>query len=130
MSQPIAHHDQDRAPELAELHLPDKPDGPAAAAMLAAAIGIFVLGLLTVLSEASVALHDWLETWELGRGVGPLAGKTTIAVIAWALSWLILGVALRRKDVNLEAWFTTFVVLGTLGVLGTFPPIFLSFAVE
>jgi hypothetical protein len=130
MTHPIAHHDEDRAPELAELHLPDKPDGPAAAAMLAAGIGIFVLGLLTVLSEASVALHDWLETWESGRGVGPLAGKTTIAVIAWALSWLILGVALRRKDVNLKAWFTVSVVLGFLGVLGTFPPIFLSFAAE
>jgi hypothetical protein len=130
MTQPIAHHDEERAPELAELHLPDKPDGPAAAAMLAAGIGIFVLGLLAVLSEASVPIHDFLERWEFGRGVGPLAGKTTLAVIAWAFSWVVLGVVLRRKDVNLKAWFTFSVVLGILGVLGTFPPIFLSFAAE
>jgi hypothetical protein len=130
MSQPSMHHDDDRAPELAELHLTEKPDGPAAAAMLAAGMGIFVLGLLTVLAEASVPIHDFLERWEFGRGVGPLAGKTTIAVIAWALSWVILAAVWRRKDVNLRPWFTVSVILGILGVLGTFPPIFLSFAAE
>jgi hypothetical protein len=130
MSQPIAHHDEERAPELTDLHLQEKPDGPAAAAMLAAGIGIFVLGLLAVLSEASVPIHDFLESWELGRGVGPLAGKTTIAVIAWAVSWVILASVLRGRDVNLKAWFTVSVVLGILGVIGTFPPVFLSFGAE
>jgi fluoride ion exporter CrcB/FEX len=130
MSQPSTHHDEERAPELAELHLPDKPDGPAAAAMLAAGIGIFVLGLLTVLAEASVPIQDFLGRWELGRGVGPLAGKTTIAVIVWALSWVILAAVWRRKDVNLRAWFTVSLILGVLGILGTFPPIFKAFAVE
>jgi hypothetical protein len=128
MSQRIAHHDEDQAPELAELGLTDKPDGPAAAAMLAAGIGIFALGLLTVLNEVSEPLHDFLERMEFGRGVGPLAGKTLLAVAAWAVSWVILGVAWRRRDVNLRAWFSVSVILGILGALGTFPPIFLSFA--
>ena len=130
MSQRIAHHDEDQAPELAELNLPDKPDGPAAAAMLAAGIGIFALGLLTVLSEVSVPLHDFLERLEFGRGVGPLAGKTLLAVATWAVSWGILAALWRGKDVNLRSWFTVAVILGILGVLGTFPPIFLSFAPE
>lgn len=130
MNEASMHHDEERAPELAELHLHEKPDGPGAAAMLAAGIGIFVLGLLPVLSEASVPIHDFLERWQFGRGVGPLAGKTTIAVIAWALSWAILAALWRRKDVNLKAWFTVSLVLGILGALGTFPPIFLSFAGE
>jgi hypothetical protein len=128
VSQRIAHHDEEHAPELAELRLADRPDGPAAAAMLAAGIGIFGLGLLTVLSEVSVPIHDFLEQLEFGRGVGPLAGKTTLAVLAWALSWIVLALAWRGRDVNLKAWFTTALVLGILGVLGTFPPIFLSFA--
>jgi fluoride ion exporter CrcB/FEX len=131
MSQIDTHHDAERAPELADFHLPDKPDGPAAAAMLAAGIGIFALGLLTVLSEVSVPLHDWLESaWEMGRGVGPLAGKTTVAVIVWAVSWAILALLWRKKDPNLRTWFTVSLVLGILGALGTFPPIFLSFAAE
>lgn len=128
MSERIAHHDEDRAPELAELNLPDKPDGPAAAAILAAGIGIFALGLLTVLSEVSAPLHDFLERLEFGRGVGPLAGKTLLAVAAWAVSWVILATLWRGKDVNLRSWFTVALILGVLGALGTFPPIFLSFA--
>jgi hypothetical protein len=130
MNEMSTHHDEERAPELAELHMPEKPDGPGAAAMLAAGIGIFVLGLLTVLSEASVPTHDFLERWQFGRGVGPLAGKTIIAVLAWAVSWAIIAMVWRRKDVNLRAWFTVSLALGALGALGTFPPIFLSFAAE
>ncbi len=130
MSQQLEHHDEERAPELGELGLQDKPDGPAAAAMLAAGIGIFTLGLLTVLSEASVPVHDFLERFEFGRGVGPLAGKTILAVAAWAVSWVILALAWGGRDVNIKAWFTVSISLGILGALGTFPPIFLSFAPE
>lgn len=126
----MAHHDEDRVHELVELDLEDRPDGPAAAAALAAGFGIFVLGLLTVLSEVSVPLHDWLETWEFDQGVGPLAGKTTLAAIAWAVSWIVLAALLRKRDVNLKVWFLCSLVLGILGAVGTFPPIFLSFAPE
>jgi hypothetical protein len=124
----MAHHDEERAHELVELDLEDKPDGPAAAASLAAGIGLFALGLFTVLSEVSGPIHDWLEAWDFDQGVGPLAGKTTLAVIAWAASWIVLGIALRKRDVNIKAWFLFSLALGILGALGTFPPIFLSFA--
>jgi hypothetical protein len=123
-------HDVERAPELAELRLRDKPDGPAAAAMLAAGVGIFVLGLLTVLSEVSVPIHDFLESLDLGRGVGPLAGKTTLAALAWAVSWIVLGTAWRGKEVAIRGAFTVTVLLGILGAIGTFPPFFTLFAAE
>jgi hypothetical protein len=126
----MAHHDEERAHELVDLDLEDKPDGPAAAAAFAAGFGIFVLGLLTVLSEVSVPIHDWLETWEFDQGVGPLAGKTTVAAIAWAVGWIVVGALLWKRDVNLKAWFAISLVLGILGAVGTFPPIFLSFAPE
>jgi hypothetical protein len=122
--------DVERAPEIAELGLESRPDGPAAAAILAAGIGMFVLGLFTVLSEASVGIHDGLQGWEFDQGVGPLAGKTLVAVIVWAVSWIVLGFAWRRKDVNLKTWFWVAFVLGALGFLGTFPPIFTAFAAE
>ena len=122
------HHDKQKAPELDQLHLPDKADGPGAAAMLAAGIGVFSLGLLTTLNEVSEALHDWLQSFEMGRGVGPLAGKTTVAVIVWLIAWLIMGIAWRKRDINIRRVFWIGLVLGLLGVLLMFPPVFLAFA--
>ena len=122
--------DIDRAPEVAGLDVEERPDGPAAAAMLAAGIGMFTLGLLTVLNEVSTGLHDWLESWEFDQGVGPLAGKTTLSVIVWALSWIALAIGLRGRDVNLKTWFWVALVLGVLGFIGTFPPVFEAFAFE
>lgn len=122
------HHDEQKAPELDQLHLSDQPDGPGAAAMLAAGIGIFSLGLLTTLNELSEALHDWLQSFEMGRGVGPLAGKTTVAVIAWLIAWVILGFAWRKRDINIKRVFWIGLVLGLFGVVLMFPPVFLAFA--
>lgn len=130
MADEMSSHDETKVPELAELNLPDRPDGPGAAAMLAAGIGIFALGLFTTLNEASAALHDWFESWEFGRGVGPLAGKTTVAVIVWAIAWIVLHVAWSKKDVDLRRWFWIGLVLGILGAIGTFPPFFTAFAAE
>lgn len=118
----------EKAPEIAELGLSERPDGPAVAAMLAAGVGIFALGLLTVLSEASASVHDWLESWDFDQGVGPLAGKTTVAVIVWAVSWIVLAFGFRGKDVDVRGWFWLSLALGVLGLLGTFPPIFTAFA--
>ena len=47
------------------MYLDERPDGPGAAVMMAAG-RIFVLGLFTLLSEASVSIHDWLESLESG----------------------------------------------------------------
>ena len=115
-------------PELDALNLPAKPDGPGAAAMLSAGIGIFVLGLLTTLNEAWAALHDFLGKFEAGRGVGPLAGKTIIAVAAWAVSWAVLGTAWRGKDVDIRRMFTIGLILGIIGGVLTFPTFFEMFA--
>ncbi len=112
------------APELASLNLADKPDGPAAAAMVAAGIGIFMLGLLTTLAVPWADLKDFLADFQAGRGVGPLAGKTVLAVVVWAVSWGILHFRWRDKDVDLKKMFSIGVFLGIFGALGTFPPFF------
>jgi hypothetical protein len=115
------------APELASLNLADKPDGPAAAAMVAAGIGIFMLGLLTTLAVPWADLKDFLADFQAGRGVGPLAGKTVLAVVVWAVSWGILHFRWRDKDVDLKKMFSIGVFLGILGAVGTFPPFFERF---
>jgi fluoride ion exporter CrcB/FEX len=123
-----SHHDEQVAAELADLHLHDKPDGPGAAMMVSAGIGIFALGLLTVLAEASEDIRDWLRKWEWGQGVGPLAGKTTIASLVYIISLVLLWVIWRNKDVNLRTSFYVGLVLGVLGAVGTFPTFFQAFA--
>src|SRR4029453_7395002 len=55
-------------------------EGLAAAALLAAGAGAFVLGLLTTLAEASTGTADFLQ---FNDRVGPLSGKTIIAAIAY-----------------------------------------------
>jgi fluoride ion exporter CrcB/FEX len=122
------HHDEEIAPELVALDLPDKPDGPGAAMMISSGIGIFVLGFLTVLAEASEDAKTWLEEWEWDQGVGPLAGKTTIASLAYVLSLVALWVIWRQKDTDLKKALYVGLGLGGLGVIGTFPTFFQAFA--
>jgi len=122
-----APRDSDVAPELAELNLADKPDGPGAAMMISAGIGIFVLGILTVLAEASAGSKTWLQSWQWGVGVGPLAGKTTIASLAYLVSLAVLWGLWRNKSMNLKTSFYVGFGLGIIGALGTYPTFFQMF---
>lgn len=128
MTTSAGHHDEELAPELAALNLPDKPDGPGAAMMISAGIGIFMLGFFTVLAEASTGAKEWLQKWEWGVGVGPLAGKTTLATVAYFLSLAVLWVLWRHKDVNVKTAFYIGFGLGVLGAIGTYPTVFQGFA--
>jgi fluoride ion exporter CrcB/FEX len=94
---------------------------------LAAAVGSFVLGVMTTLAEASPDLKEWLA---FRAPAGPLSGKTTVAVAAWAVSWVILAIAWRRKEVGFRPVVIASAVLVALGLLGTFPTFFESFTVE
>jgi hypothetical protein len=118
------HHDEEIAPELAGLNLADKPDGPGAAAMLSAGIGIFMLGFFTTGAVISASLKSFLAWWEWGQGVGPLAGKSTLAVIIWLGSWLVLHMMWKDKDVDIKKMFYVGLGLGIVGAILTFPPFF------
>jgi hypothetical protein len=101
------------------------PNGPAAAALVAAGIGAATLGLMVVLVEASPnGFKKWLNLYD---PVGPLSGKTIIAIAAYFISLIVLGLALRGKNVRLGRWVTAAFILIILGVLFTFPPIYQLF---
>ena len=103
------------------------PNGPAAAAFLGGGIGAFAVGLMTTLSEASTAISSKLS---FVAPVGPLSGKTTIAVIIWLIAWAVLGNMWKDKEVDFgKVSLAAFILLG-LGILGTFPPFFEIFAAE
>lgn len=110
-----------------EVHEIERPTGPIAAAVLSVGIGALVLGFLTTVNEASEGVHDFLE---FDEGVGPLSGKTIIAVIAYLASWAILHVVWRRQSPALRPVLIAGAVLIALGVLGTFPSFFQAFAPE
>jgi hypothetical protein len=104
----------------------ERPEGPAAAALLAAGVGSAALGLLTTLAEVSESFKDWLA---LTEDVGPLSGKTTYAVGVWLVAWAVLHWLIRPARVTRTVLVITAVLIG-LGVLGTFPVFFEAFAPE
>jgi hypothetical protein len=104
---------------------PDKPFGPVAAAFLAAGIGALVLGILTTLSEASDGVASALQ-WS--DSVGPLSGKTILAVVAFLGSWLVLYALLKGRDLEPRKVFMWTGILVAVGLLLTFPTFFQAFA--
>lgn len=98
-----------------------RPSGPAAAVVLAAGLGCFLLGLLTVLTVASGAFSDAMT---FSERVGDLAGVTTIATIVFFAAWIGLALAWRRADPPLARVAALAGLLIALGLLGTFPPFF------
>src|SRR3954452_348710 len=101
--------------------------GVAAAAFLSGGIGCFVIGLLTTLTE-SPALVDLKNALNWSNPVGPLSGKTGVAVIAFLLAWAIAHFTMKDKDINLKTYVIVAGVLTALGFLLTFPPFFDLFA--
>lgn len=95
-------------------------DAAVGSAFIASGIGSLVLGLLVVLNEISKPLSDSLK---LVGPVGPLSGKTTWAVVAYILSWVILHFSIG-KNIKLSTAFNVTLVLVGLGLLLTFPPAF------
>jgi len=95
--------------------------GKALAALVAAGIGCAALGVFTVLAALSPGVNSLLNFY---HPVGPLSGKTSVAVLVWIVAWIALA---RRFQAQTPAWRTglllTWVLIG-LGFVGTFPPFF------
>lgn len=105
-----------------------KTTGPAAAAVLAAGLGLFALALSQLLSEVS---DPWKQTmqqlgnaWMPGApGIGPYSGKETVALIVWLGSWALLHVLLKKRDVNLIASGIIALMLIGLATTLLWPPV-------
>lgn len=112
---------QIRTESVVEVNAADRAMG---ASMIASGVGSLVLGIAIVLAETNADIKTFL-TWN--SGVGPLSGKTGVSVIAFVVSWIVLHYAFQRKAVSLTTSFIVTVVLLVLGLLLTFPPVFMSF---
>jgi hypothetical protein len=100
------------------------PNGPGAAAILAAGIGSAALGVLAFAAEASRPFARLLNFYNPS---GPLSGKTTVTVIVWLVAWYGLHTLWRTETVSVEkvSW-AAFILLG-IGFLLTFPPFWAIF---
>lgn len=96
-------------------------NGLITAAMLAAGIGCFFLGLITSLAQGSKAIGSLLNFY---GPVGPLSGKTIVAIVLWLISWGILAGKWRDQSVNFGKIYTATLILVALGIVGTFPLFF------
>lgn len=99
-------------------------DGEASAAFLSAGIGIFVFGVLTMLKTFGGAIKSFLSFY---FPAGPLSGQTTLAIAVWLITWFILYKRWKNRNVNFNRIFIITLVLITLGLLATFPPLFEAF---
>jgi hypothetical protein len=115
------------APVQADVEYPDPPEGPISAAIIAGGVGALALGLLTTLAEASTRVKDGLE-WS--KRIGPLSGKTIVAVIVWLVAWGVLHLVYRYRPLETRRALFIGLALIALGVLGTFPKFFQLFAAE
>lgn len=100
------------------------PNGAAMAAILSAALGVFVIGVATVLASASPSIKNLLNWW---NPAGPLSGKTGVGVIAWIMTWGVLHLLWRGKEIRFRPVWIVSVILLIGGLLLTFPPIFEAF---
>ena len=97
------------------------PNGPFLAAVLSAGIGCSVLGLCTVLAQASTPIKHLLNIYSPS---GPLAGKSTVAVVAWLVVWGILHARWKDQQRDFRKISRVALVAVALGVVGTFPLFF------
>jgi hypothetical protein len=95
------------------------PNGPGAAAILAAGIGCAVLGILALAGDASQAIGKALNFY---NPVGALSGVSTLAIIAWLLSWFVLDRLWSNRSVALGKVTGVAFAFLIVGLLLTFPP--------
>ncbi|MGP8251184.1 MAG: hypothetical protein ACLQHF_04070 [Terracidiphilus sp.] len=94
-------------------------NGPGAAAVLAAGIGAFALGLFAVMADKVLSIKIWMN---FSNPTGPLSGVTTCAVIVWLAAWTILQMRWRGRELRFAPIGAAALVLLALGILLTFPP--------
>jgi hypothetical protein len=95
-------------------------NGSGAAAILAAGIGSFLLGVLSIAADKSVFLKDMFRFY---GPTGPLSGVTTTAILIWLLVWGILEWRWRKRTIAVARVCGAALVLLGLSLMLTFPPV-------
>jgi hypothetical protein len=96
------------------------PNGPGAAAVLAAGIGSLAVAVFAIVADKAAPVKSLMNFY---RPTGPLSGVTTCAIVVWLVAWVILHKLWSRRSVEMgRVTFAAFILL-FLSLLLTFPPI-------
>lgn len=101
------------------------PTGVIVAALLAAWLGLMALAITNIIADIDTGFRSWIT---LQSGIGPYSGKQLFMYLTWFVSWPILHLALRRRELNLRRWFGFFLIGTLVAVLLMWPPIFEAIA--
>lgn len=93
-------------------------NGAAMAAVLAAGIGAFAMGIFVIANEAGLFTAP-----SLYGPSGGLSGRSTFAVVVWLVAWGFLHGRWRGRDVNVGRVLSWTLALAALAVVLTFPPV-------
>ncbi|MFB2838095.1 hypothetical protein [Floridanema evergladense] len=107
---------------------PPKVSGPAAAALVSAGFGCFLMMVFHHFSETTKSVDEMLSQiggWMPGSNnvdkmygsLGSYAGKQTILLIGWLGSWLVLHLMWRKKNIKPRTmffWMFVFFVAATV----------------
>lgn len=96
------------------------PNGPAAAAILAAGIGCFMVAFFALIADKIAAVKSAMVFY---KPTGPLSGVTTCAILVWLIAWVILNWLWGRQMLSMGKINAVALVLLGLALLLTFPPI-------
>jgi hypothetical protein len=95
-------------------------NGAGAAAILSAGVGCFVLGVIAVIADKVQPVARSLNFY---KPTGPLSGVTSVAILIWLLTWVVLHLVWRRRDIALRRINAIAIGLLILGLLLTVPPV-------
>jgi hypothetical protein len=90
-------------------------------------IGLLTMGIVHTGTDASAAFSTWVlsvgKLWiPNAQGIGPYSGKETFLLAAWLLSWVILHMLLRKRNVKLAVPVVVFVIGMALATLFVYTP--------
>ena len=97
-------------------------NGASLAALLAAGVGAFALGLIVILNEAGA-----FTVPAIYGPSGGVSGRTTLAVVIWLIAWAILHRSWRGREIQTGRVQAVTLILTLLGVVLTCPPVWRLF---
>ena len=100
--------------------LSPRASGAAMAAFLAAGIGTFAMGAVVLLNEAGIFAAPALYA-----PAGGVSGRTTLATTVWLIAWAGLHRRWKAREVATRLVYPVTLILVAVGVLATFPPVWL-----
>lgn len=94
-------------------------NGSGAAAILAAGIGAFALSVLAIATDKIPSIQRPMTFY---KPTGPLSGVTTVAILVWLVTWVILEWRWRSRTVAIGRSNAIALALLGLSLLLMFPP--------